>query len=37
MNARRYTEDQMITVLKDGEAVAKAANLCRKHGMSDVS
>ncbi|MBN1368525.1 MAG: transposase [Dehalococcoidales bacterium] len=27
----------MITVLKEGEAWAKVADLCRKYGMSDAN
>jgi putative transposase len=37
MKARRYTEEQIIAVLKEGEAGAKVADLCRKYGMSDAS
>ena len=37
MKARQYTEEQIIAVLKEGEAGAKVADLCRKYGMSDAS
>jgi putative transposase len=37
MKARRYTEEQIIAVLKEGEAGARVADLCRKHGMSDAT
>jgi len=37
MKARRYTEEQIIAVLKEGEAGGKVADLCRKHGMSDAT
>ena len=37
MKARQYTEEQIIAVLKEGEAGAKVADLCRKHGMSDAT
>jgi len=37
MVRRKYTEEQIIAVLKEGEAGASVAELCRKHGMSDGS
>lgn len=37
MNAKRYTEEQIIAVLKDGESGVKTAELCRKHGISDAT
>ena len=37
MVRRKYTEEQIIAVLKEGEAGASVAELCRKHGMSDES
>ena len=37
MDRRRYSEEQIIGVLKQAEAGAKAADLCRKYGMSDGS
>ncbi len=37
MKARQYTEEQIIAVLKEGEAGAKIADLCRKHGMTDAT
>ena len=37
MKARQYTEEQIIAVLKEGEAGAKVADLCREYGMSDAS
>ena len=37
MKARKYTEGQIIAVLREGEAGAKVAELCRKHGMSDAT
>ena len=37
MKARQYTEEQIIAVLKEGEAGAKVADLCRKHGMSEAT
>ena len=35
MKAKRFTEDQIIAVLKEAEAGAKAKDLCRKHGISE--
>jgi len=37
LKARQYTEEQIIAVLKEGEAGAKVADLCRKHGMSEAT
>jgi len=37
MKARRYTEEQIIAVLREGETGAKIADLCRKHGMSEAT
>jgi putative transposase len=37
LKARQYTEEQIISVLKEGEAGAKVADLCRKYGMSDAT
>ena len=37
MKARQYTEEQIIAVLREGEAGTKVADLCRKYGMSDAS
>jgi len=37
VKARRYTEEQIIAVLKEGKAGAKVADLCRRYGMSDAS
>ena len=34
---RRYTEEQIIAVLKESEAGAKTGELCRKYGMSDAT
>jgi len=37
VKAKQYTEEQIITVLKEGEAGAKVVELCRKYGMSDAT
>ena len=37
MKARKYTEEQIIAVLKEAEAGTKVAELCRKYGMSDAT
>jgi len=34
---KRFTEEQIIGVLKEAEAGAKPAELCRKHGISDAT
>ena len=35
--ARRHTEEQIIRVLKESEAGAKTAELCRQHGISETT
>src|SRR5262245_65869938 len=37
MKAKRFTEEQIIAVLKEAEAGAKTKDLCRKYGISDVT
>ena len=37
MKTQRFTEEQIIAVLKEQEAGAKAAELCRKHGISEAT
>ena len=34
MKKSRYTEEQIIGMLKQGEAGMKTADLCREHGIS---
>ena len=35
--AKRYTEEQIIAVLKESEAGTKTGELCRQHGISDAT
>ena len=37
MKKKRFSEEQIIAVLKEVEAGAKVADLCRKHGISDAT
>lgn len=37
MRQRRFTEDQIICVLREHEAGVKTAELCQKHGISDAT
>lgn len=37
MKAKRYTEEQIIAVLREGETGAKVSDLSRKYGMSDAT
>ncbi|OWV72258.1 transposase [Rhizobium sp. N122] len=37
MKKQRFTEEQIIAVPKEQEAGAKAADLCRKHGISEAT
>lgn len=34
---RRFSEEQIIDILKEHEAGISAKELCRRHGMSDAS
>src|ERR1700704_4475299 len=35
MKSKRFTEEQIIGVLKEGEAGARTKDLCRKYGISE--
>jgi len=37
MRRKKCNEEQIIQVLKEGEAGAPVSELCRKYGMSDAS
>jgi putative transposase len=37
MKRKRFTEEQIIGVLKEHELGAKAGDLCRKHGISEAT
>jgi len=34
---KRFTEEQIIQVLKEHSAGVKVADICRKHGISDAT
>lgn len=37
MKARRFSEEQVIAVLKEAEAGSKTKDLCRRHGISEAT
>jgi len=37
MKRSRFTEEQVIAILKEHELGAKTSDLCRKHGMSEAT
>lgn len=34
---KRFSEEQIISILKEAEAGLKVAELCRKHGISEAT
>ncbi len=34
---KRFTEEQIINILKEGEAGIPVKEICRKHGISDAT
>ncbi|MET4715899.1 putative transposase [Bradyrhizobium japonicum] len=37
MKRSRFSEEQIIAILKEHEAGVSVADLCRKHGVNDAS
>ena len=37
MKRSRFTESQIVSILKEADARAKIKDLCRKHGISDAT
>ena len=37
MKKSRFTESQIVSILKEADAGLKVAQICRKHGISDAT
>ena len=37
MKAKRFSEEQIIAVLREAEAGAKTKDLCRRHGIAEAT
>ena len=37
MKRSKFTDEQILAIVKEGEAGRKVADLCRKHGISDAT
>ena len=37
MKKSRYSDSQILSILKQNEAGARVADLCREHGMSEAT
>ena len=37
MKKSRFTDSQILAILKENEAGAKVSDLCREHGTSDAT
>ena len=37
MKRKRYTNEKIISILKEADAVMQIKQLCRKHGISDAT
>ena len=37
MKRSRFTESQIISILKEADAGLKVSDICRKHGISDAT